>query len=223
MPLTSPGGIEKQGSGTIAALNGIFAVQIPYSAATTFTVTGTWVATLVAEVSVDDTTWVTTPFFVPSVESTTTAIATNNTISVPVGSYSQVRLRAAAYSSGTINVTYNTDGEGNVELATIVGAGTVNNQLMTHDVLFTAGQNRAQSVTTTAAEALGASTILTSRKSLTITPTNGVVYWGYANTVTTTTGVPIFKNQTVTFSAAETIHVYLISAGTVDCRVTEAG
>jgi len=43
---------------------------------------------------------------------------------------------------------------------------SVNGDLFARDVINTSGQNRAQSVTTTAAEALGAAAILTTRKLL---------------------------------------------------------
>jgi hypothetical protein len=89
------------------------------------------------------------------------------------------------------------------------------------DIINVSGQYRAQSVTTTAAEALGAATILANRKMLSITPTNGTVYWGYSNAVTTATGTPIFKNQNMVFSVGPSVHIYVISAGTVDCRMAE--
>lgn len=97
-----------------------------------------------------------------------------------------------------------------------------NSQLLDADLLNTSGQYRAQSVTTSAAEALGAGTILANRKCLFVTPTTGTVYWGFSNAVTTTTGTPIFKNQTFTIAAGPSQHVYLIAAGTIDCRVAEA-
>lgn len=98
---------------------------------------------------------------------------------------------------------------------------TIDGDLRTADIINTSGQARAQSVTTSAAEALGAGTILANRKSLTVTPTNGTVYWGYANTVTTSTGTPIFKNQTYSWCIGSNVHVYLIAGSTTDCRITE--
>lgn len=106
------------------------------------------------------------------------------------------------------------DNSGNAVLAD-------NNQLLTQDTIATAGQNRAQSVTTSAAEALGAATILVNRKVIIITPTNGIVYWGFANTVTTVSGTPIFKNQTFVIAATDNVHIYLIAASTIDCRIAE--
>ena len=91
----------------------------------------------------------------------------------------------------------------------------------TRDIITTNGQYRAQSVTTTAAEALGAATILTPRRVLSLLPTNGTIYWGYSNAVTTSTGTPVFKNQLITFAVSESVHIYVIAAGTVDCRISE--
>lgn len=93
--------------------------------------------------------------------------------------------------------------------------------LLVLDYINVTGQYRAQSVTTSAAEALGSASILTNRKMLSITPTNGIVYWGYSNAVTISSGVPIFKNQTVTFAVGPSIHIYLIAGSTIDCRITE--
>lgn len=98
---------------------------------------------------------------------------------------------------------------------------SITGDLRSADIVNTAGQYRAQSVTTTAAEALGAATILANRKSLTITPTNGTVYWGFSNAVTTTTGTPIFKNQCMSFAVGANVHVYVIAGATTDCRMTE--
>jgi hypothetical protein len=98
---------------------------------------------------------------------------------------------------------------------------TIDGDLRVADIINTAGQYRAQSVTTTAAEALGAATILANRKSLTITPTNGTVYWGFSNAVTTTTGSPIFKNQSMSFAIGANLHIYVIAAATTDCRMAE--
>lgn len=87
------------------------------------------------------------------------------------------------------------------------------------DIISTAGQYRAQSITTTAALALGGSSALANRKFISVSPTNGVIYWGFDASVTTTTGTPVMKNQMITF--AFSVPIYLISAGTVDARIAE--
>ena len=98
---------------------------------------------------------------------------------------------------------------------------TLNGELLTSDIINSAGQFRAQTITNTASEALGAVTILANRKVLSITPTDGTVYWGYSNSVTTITGTPIFKNQNIVFAIGSNIHIYLISASSVNCRIAE--
>lgn len=96
-----------------------------------------------------------------------------------------------------------------------------NGQILSQDTIGVSGQYRAQSVTT-AAEALGGATILVNRKFISITPTNGIVYWGFNSSVTTANGTPIFKNQTFTLSATDAVHIFVIaSTGTVDCRIAE--
>lgn len=96
-----------------------------------------------------------------------------------------------------------------------------NQNLFVADIINTGAQFRAQSVTTTAAEALGAASILTNRKYIQVTPTNGTVYYGTSNAVTTTTGTPLFMNQTLSISLSAAVHLWVISAGTVDLRVLE--
>lgn len=96
-----------------------------------------------------------------------------------------------------------------------------NQNLFVADIINTGSQFRAQSVTTTAAEALGAASILTNRKYIQVTPTNGTVYYGTSNAVTTTTGTPLFMNQTLSISLSAAVHLWVISAGTVDLRVLE--
>lgn len=96
-----------------------------------------------------------------------------------------------------------------------------NGDLQTSDIINVSGQSRAQSITTSAAEALGAATILANRKFISISPTNGVVYWGYANTVTTANGTPIYKGEKCVLAFGPNIHVYLIAGSTVDCRIAE--
>lgn len=101
-----------------------------------------------------------------------------------------------------------------------VGADS-NGNLQVVDIINVSGQYRTQSVTTSAAEALGAATILSNRKLLSITPTNGTVYWGFSNSVTTSNGTPIFKNQNIIFAIGSNVHIYLIAGSTIDCRIAE--
>lgn len=98
---------------------------------------------------------------------------------------------------------------------------TANREQLVADIINTSGQNRAQSVTTSAAEALGAASILANRKFISLTPTNGTIYWGFVVGVTTSTGSPIFKNQCVTIAASANVHIYVIAGATTDVRIAE--
>lgn len=94
-------------------------------------------------------------------------------------------------------------------------------QTVVADVIGVGSQYQAISVTTSASEAKGGSTHLLNRKVLSITPTNGTIYWGTNSSVTTVTGSPIFQNQTVVMSFAETITIFLIATTTTDVRIME--
>lgn len=121
----------------------------------------------------------------------------------------------AATQSGSWTVTSNThDGAGN-------SITSINSQLETADIINTSSQFRAQSVTTTAAQALGAASALTNRKFIQITPTNGTIFWGTSNAVTTANGTPLLTNQTLTVAFGTNVQLWVISAGTVDTRVLE--
>lgn len=95
-----------------------------------------------------------------------------------------------------------------------------NNEQGVTDVINVATQQRAQSVTATAAEAMGGATRLVNRKFIRILPTNGTVYWGPSG-VTVATGEPVYKNQGKTIAYTDNVPVFLVSAGTVDVRITE--
>lgn len=89
-------------------------------------------------------------------------------------------------------------------------------------VIANSAQYRAQSVTTSAAEALGAGSILAGRTFISITPTNGTVYWATDSSVTSTNGTPIFPNSTLQLSFTANVHVWLIGTATTDVRILEA-
>jgi hypothetical protein len=83
------------------------------------------------------------------------------------------------------------------------------------------GQYQAIVVGTTAVEAKGAGARLQNRQILVITPTNGIIYWGTSAGVTTATGSPIFKNQQLSLSFADSVPVYLIGTANTDVRIFE--
>jgi len=78
------------------------------------------------------------------------------------------------------------------------------------------------SATTTAQEVKVNATVLEERKLISVTPTDGKVWYGYDNTVTSLTGTRVTKNQTLFLEASSSLPVYIVTAsGTVDVRITE--
>lgn len=115
-----------------------------------------------------------------------------------------------------------TSGTATGGVVSVQGAGVTAVQLPARDIINISSQYRVQSVTTTAAEALGGATILANRKMIAITPTNGTLYWGTNSSVTSTTGTPIFANTTLFLSFSDNVHVFVIGTATTDVRVMEA-
>lgn len=117
---------------------------------------------------------------------------------------------------------------GNASLAAIdagipaaLGPTTSPNSMPVVDILTSTAQYRAQSITTTAAQALGGASVLTNRRLIVITPTNGIIYWGTNSSVTTANGQPLFPNNTVFLDCSDNSPIFLIAAVTTDCRITE--
>lgn len=102
-----------------------------------------------------------------------------------------------------------------------VGA-TPSGNIKAADVLDVSYTSAAMSVSTSAVEAKVGGSRLANRKMLSITPTNGTVYRGSSNAVTTSTGTPIFKNQSVTISFTDNVAVWLIAGSAIDVRIEEA-
>lgn len=89
----------------ITALNGTAEVSTQGRSTVTFQISGTWVATLVFEATVNGTTWfqiVGTEMAVVITE--VTSITANKNIMLHCGSFAQVRVRASAFTSGTVVV-----------------------------------------------------------------------------------------------------------------------
>lgn len=113
MSFTNSGQVEVSGSGTIIALNGAVSASIPTSSSFVFTISGTWVATLVFEGSVDGTNFFSVPAYTPLGVDVPSVIA-NTSLIIPVGGYSTVRVRASAFTSGTVSIVWNADTNLNV-------------------------------------------------------------------------------------------------------------
>ena len=91
------------------------------------------------------------------------------------------------------------------------------------DVIIRDGRHGDIDVSDTAVVARVNSEKFLNRKSLTVF-NNGTdtIYWGYDNTVSTTTGTPLFVNQLAIFAHGPDVDIWLVaSSGTHDVRITE--
>lgn len=104
---------DKAGTGTIAALNATV-VAITNGASTCFfNISGTWVASLIFEGQDGNGNWNSTLGVVIGQGNVTAFVTTNAPLAIPCGGFNQVRVRASAYTSGTVTVNYNV-GSGNI-------------------------------------------------------------------------------------------------------------
>jgi len=98
---------DLSGSGSIAALNGVVTATTHGCGSCNFNITGTWVATLTIQGTVDGTNWFTVYGIVIGTDAVTQFVSNNLALDVPCGGLSQVRLIATAYTSGTATITWN--------------------------------------------------------------------------------------------------------------------
>jgi hypothetical protein len=95
-------------TGTITALNGTVAVNAQGAYTISVLVTGTWVATLIAEgLMADGSTWQQIPMYIVTAAlpySSTFTTTTNGSFIITSGGYTSIRIRASAFTSGTAAV-----------------------------------------------------------------------------------------------------------------------
>lgn len=98
-------------TGSITALNGVVSINAQGAYTVSARIAGTWVATLIAEgLMADGSTWQQLPLYV--VQTTlpypsTFTVTTNANVLITGGGYTQIRIRASAFTSGTVTVNLN--------------------------------------------------------------------------------------------------------------------
>jgi hypothetical protein len=116
-----------QGTGTITALNGTVATVTEGFSTVSFSVTGTWSGALILEATIDDTNWFTIQGLNTAIASLTSIFGSSAfQVTAYCGSFSQVRLRAYIYTSGTPNIAWDTS-QGNNSIAVVTDALTSTN------------------------------------------------------------------------------------------------
>jgi hypothetical protein len=92
-------------AGTITAAQGDVRLNLIDAATAAVTISGTWVATVQFEGTVDGTNWVAVNAYVPSTLAAVTSATANGTWIVPAAALGTIRVRSSAFTSGTIAVT----------------------------------------------------------------------------------------------------------------------
>ena len=125
---------DKNITGTITALNGTVVIAANGTSSVNASISGTWVATLVMEGQSGDGIWYTLAVGNPNGGLNISSFTTNNLYTVGSGGFTQVRIRASTYTSGTVNVTMDAssgsaqtlavDANGNQQIVGNVASGT---------------------------------------------------------------------------------------------------
>ena len=220
--------IETSGSGTIATLGGVVTVTVPFAATMSVNITGTWIATLTFEGSVDGTSFFPILASAPATGVAASTTSANGAFIAGIGGYQAFRVRASTYTSGTATVMYNADTTPNVQSSGQIkgatdgtGIGNVSDRLKMDDCARTAGVNAEVTIGTTAVEAKADTTALTNRRYLVLRPKDNDIYWGFSNGVTTTSGTKMFKDELLVLPFG--VAVWLIaSASNKKISVSEA-
>lgn len=97
---------DKSGAGAIVALNGTVVATTNGCSSVTFNITGTWVASLAIEATTNGSDWFAIQGLVQSSGTLTTGVGANCTITINCGGFSQARIKASSYTSGTAAISW---------------------------------------------------------------------------------------------------------------------
>lgn len=218
-------------TGTITALNGVVALDLLQKDIQSVSILGTWTATLIFEGSNDGTNWFTIPAINVSTNAIVFSTAANGNFLVPAGGMSQTRVRASAFTSGTVNIANEGANEGLAQFVfqnnhdslkgtvkvtdgTDTQGVSTNGDAKVVDGMRNGGVYGALNIPTanTPVEAKVGVSRLSNRKLLMITIENNGIFWGLDNSVTTTSGISTVNGQVLTFAIDpdSTFQVWLV-------------
>jgi len=226
---------QKPITGSITAVSQTIDLTSPNQSTSIIQLAGTWAGTLVVEGSNDNSTY----YIIPALESSAsnlpiTGMTANGVYVAQTNGYQYIRLRSSLWTSGTGTVTvYGSDAASLISTISVIRGGSdgtiVGNaldRLKVIDGLRNGGVHGSLTLTTggTTYEAKVGGSRLANRKSLTITALDDM-FWGYDNTVTTSSGTPLYKNQQIIFAIDpdSTFQVWLVaSANSKVARIAES-
>lgn len=101
--------------------------------------------------------------------------------------------------------------------------GSTNRELWIHDRLNNSGVYSNVAVTTSASELKAGGSALANRKAIWFMQVDGgTIYIGFDSSVTSSNGMPLFKNQPVILPCGPTTQIFAVaSSGTINIRVLE--
>jgi len=107
--------------------------------------------------------------------------------------------------------------------ASVVPGADGNKRLSIDDQPLSSGVEGVVSVGTSPVELKAGTTRLSGRRHLSFVPTDGLIYYGFSPTVTTSTGIKVFNNQHVSVDLGN-VALYAVSSVAlgVSVRVMEA-
>lgn len=201
-------------------------------------ITGIWSGTITFEGSLDGVNYVT--IFAQSLGTglLITTTTSNGQFLVNNAGLRSIRVKMTAYTSGTADIIIQANAAIaiNRSISTIAGGsngaliGNIGDRLKTSPSshgLKSGGAQGEITLTTanTSYEAKVGANRLPDRKILTVTALDDM-YWGYDNTVSSTNGTPLYKNQTVIFEIDPEdtdFQVWLVaSSNSKNARITES-
>jgi hypothetical protein len=149
---------------SITALNGTATVALAGQAGVSAVLTGTWTATLTPELSFDGgSTWVATSFYQPNLGQMASTAAANGSYTIlSSGGASHARVRASAFTSGTVTAALRASASHPVALVTAGSDGANLHSLLTDTSgrLVLAGSSGANITTATTTSVKGSAGVL---------------------------------------------------------------
>ncbi|MDI6808164.1 MAG: hypothetical protein QME66_04165 [Candidatus Eisenbacteria bacterium] len=130
---------ELTGSGTITALDGAVTLNTGGYGAVGIQVTGTWVATLAFECTIDGTNYQALDVFPTNGATSVQSTTSNGQFHGHVGGIQSIRVRASAFTSGTATISLHSDIAGGPTTKAVAGAVGGGGTSMTDDSGFTVG------------------------------------------------------------------------------------
>lgn len=228
--------LDNTGSGSISALNGTITANTQGCASLQFVIAGTWSATLTIQGTVDGVNWTVTQGDIDSTDTIASTLTVNSLVTIPCAAFTQVRLIATAYTSGTATIAYDSSvGASLIEVystnaislqATVRlndGSGnaiksTTNQDLQVDDTTRAAGVDTVITMTGAAIEVKVGASRLTTRKYVLMNPTGNSCKWGFTST---SQSFDIFKNGFTFFPASASTPIWIIGPAGVTVEIGE--